>query len=138
MAVEESLPPVRFLLLRIVTVGGMYDWPRAEPPRGEACGGVEVGAGSFDRAELTRCSSFCIFPIRPRIWCSEPEEETPGVLCRYSWRPSVDRRLTDGVWRSLLIGIEGPRECRGGRDECVKGRGVAVEFDIERRDLMNG
>lgn len=129
---------MRFLLLRIVTVGGIYDWPRAEPPRGEACGGVEVGAGSFDRAELTRCSSFCIFPIRPRIWCREPEDETPWLLCGYSWRFNVDRRLTDGVGRSLLNGIEGARECRGGRDECVKGRGVAVDFDIESRDLITG
>ncbi len=32
---EALLPPVRFLLLRRVTVAGMYDWPRAEPLRGE-------------------------------------------------------------------------------------------------------
>lgn len=33
---EALLPPVRFLLLRMVTVAGMKDWPRAEPLRGDA------------------------------------------------------------------------------------------------------
>ena len=107
---EEPLPPVRFLLLRIVTVDGMYDWLRAEPLRGEARGGVEAGAGSFDFAECTRSSSFCIFPIRPRIWDSEPEDDMLGVFCKCSSRFKVVRRATDDMGRSLLIGIDGPRE----------------------------
>ena len=45
------LPPVRFLGLRIVTVAGTWLCPRMEPLRGDARGGVYVGAGSFDRAE---------------------------------------------------------------------------------------
>ena len=64
---EALLPPVRFLLLRTVTVAGMKDWPRAEPPRGDPCGGVEVGAGSFERADLRRCSRLVILVLRPRI-----------------------------------------------------------------------
>ena len=43
-------PEGRFLLLRTVTVFGMW-WPSALPLRGLARGGVLVGAGSFDRAE---------------------------------------------------------------------------------------
>jgi hypothetical protein len=58
---------VRFLLLRIVTLFGMW-CPNALPFRGLARGGVFVGAGSLDRAEYTRSSSFCILPISPRIW----------------------------------------------------------------------
>jgi hypothetical protein len=81
MAEEASLSPVRFRLLRMVIVGGMNDWLTAETLRGEARGGVVVGAGSLDLAELTRCSSFCIFPIRPRIWWSEPDAVRPGPCC---------------------------------------------------------
>lgn len=65
---EALLSMVRLRLLRIVIVGAMKDWLAAETLRGEARGGVVVGAGSLDLAELTRCSRFCIFPIRPRIW----------------------------------------------------------------------
>lgn len=55
------LPPVRFRL-RIVTLGGIYWCPRVEPVllRGDPRGGVLTGAGSFDLADCTRCSSFCI------------------------------------------------------------------------------
>ncbi len=70
---EPSLSMVRLRLLRMVIVGAIKDWLTAETLRGEARGGVVVGAGSLDLAELTRCSSFCIFPIRPRIWWSEPD-----------------------------------------------------------------
>lgn len=44
------LPPVRFLL-RIVTLGGMYEWLAVEELRGDARGGVWIGAGSFDLAD---------------------------------------------------------------------------------------
>jgi hypothetical protein len=57
----------RFLLLRNVTLLGMW-CPNALPFRGLARGGVFVGAGSLERAEYTRSSSFCILPISPRIW----------------------------------------------------------------------
>lgn len=36
-------------------------------PRGEARGGVGFGAGSLDRADCTRASSFCILAVRDRI-----------------------------------------------------------------------
>ena len=48
---EALLPMLRFLLLLTVTFDGMDDCPSAEPLRGEARGGVEAGAGSFDRTE---------------------------------------------------------------------------------------
>lgn len=63
-----TLPFDRFLLLRTVTDDGMNGWLIAELVRGDARGGVSTGAGSRDRADCTRSSSFCIFPIRPRIW----------------------------------------------------------------------
>jgi hypothetical protein len=44
------LPLARFLLL-IVTLEGMKLWPRAEPLRGDARGGVLIGAGNFDLAD---------------------------------------------------------------------------------------
>lgn len=46
--------------------------------------------------------------------------------------------MIDGVARPLVNGIEGPRECRGGRDVKFDGRGVTLEFVMERRDLGNG
>ena len=55
----------RFLLLRTVTLEGIL-WPRVLP-LGDTFGGVLVGAGNLERADCTRSSSFCIFPIRPRI-----------------------------------------------------------------------
>jgi hypothetical protein len=137
-ALAPSLPPVRFRLLRIVTVGGIYDWPTAEAFRGEARGGVEVGAGSLDRAELTRCSSFCIFPMRPRIWWSEPEAAVPGGSWGCSWCVVVVRRGIEGVERILLRGMDGRRECREVRDNCVIGRAVLVELVMESRDLETG
>ena len=60
------LPVVRFLLLRTVTEAGMV-WDMAAL-RGEAFGGVSVGAGSLDLAVWTRSSSFCILPRRLRRW----------------------------------------------------------------------
>ena len=62
---DALLPPLRFLLLRTVTFDGMEDCPSAEPLRGDARGGVEVGAGSFERTEWTRCSKLCILLINP-------------------------------------------------------------------------
>ncbi len=54
---EAVLPAVRFRL-RIVTVEGTAleaALPITEL-RGEACGGVAIGAGSFERADWTRAS----------------------------------------------------------------------------------
>ena len=65
---EEALePPIRFLLLRTVTVAGIKDCPTTGSLRGEARGGVDVGAGSFERADLSRSSRFVILVLRPRI-----------------------------------------------------------------------
>ena len=77
------LPPVRFFGLRTVTDAGMAWCPMADALRGDARGGVCTGAGSFDRADCTRCSSFCICPMRPRICRSEPDDgNAPG---RAAW-----------------------------------------------------
>ena len=69
-ATEELLavlPPVLFLLL-IVTLDGMKFCPKAEETfLGDARGGVLTGAGSFDLAEWTRCSSLCICAVRLRM-----------------------------------------------------------------------
>jgi len=92
---------LRLRLLRTVTVAGMVEgwWPSAEP-RGDARGGVLVGAGSFERTVWTRSSSFCIFPISPRIWYKEPERGIEGCS-----GPMLGR---DGM---RLLGADG-----GGRD----------------------
>ena len=99
---------VRFLELRTVMFDGIWDWLSADPDRGEALGGVDTGAGSLDRADCTRCSSFCIFPIRPRICVREVE------------LGNVDGSLFSVVLR--LAGVanpvaEGSRECLDARDE---------------------
>ncbi len=111
-AIEALLPPVRRLELRMVTVAGMYDWPKAELARGEARGGVLVGAGSLDLAELTRSSSFCILPIRPRIWWREPEEGSVESWLMLSERERVVRRGITGLERPVCARMEGPREWR--------------------------
>lgn len=75
---DALLPPLRFLLLRTVTVDGIEDWPRDEPLRGDARGGVEVGAGSFDLTECTLCSRLCILLMRPWRWYNDPDCTIPG------------------------------------------------------------
>ena len=47
----------------IVTEAGMALCPEAEGVRGDLRSGVSAGSLDF-----TRSSSFCIFPISPRIW----------------------------------------------------------------------
>lgn len=43
------------------------DDPKDDPARDDAREGDSDGGGSFDLADCTRSSSFCILPIRPRI-----------------------------------------------------------------------
>lgn len=63
------LPLFRFREpLRTVIDDGTEFWPKADGVRGDAPFGVSTGAGSLDRAECTLSSSFCILPMRPRIW----------------------------------------------------------------------
>ena len=62
------------------------------PPRGDARGGVVVGAGSLERAVCTRCSSFCIFPISPRIWWSE-RELVVGIRVDSGGPPKLGREV---------------------------------------------
>ena len=61
----EDIALVRFaVLLRIVIEDGMSS-PRAV--LGDPFGVVLLGAGSFDRAEWTLSSIFCILPMSPLI-----------------------------------------------------------------------
>jgi hypothetical protein len=112
---------------------------------------VLVGAGSFDLAEYTRSSSFCILPISPRIWYNEPDLGRPptefpptlglGPLSEDDGSGAVVR--IEGVARPLepvLADIEmlGPRECRGGRPWYRLGRGVVAgsyAIDAFRTDM---
>lgn len=56
-------------LRRSVTDDGMAEgWENPVGVRGDPPVGVATGAGSLERADCTRSSSFCTFPIRPRIW----------------------------------------------------------------------
>jgi len=102
------LPPVRFLL-RIVTLGGIYGI--AEAPRGEARGGVLIGAGSLERADCTRCSSRCICAVSVRICVSDVELGSPLVAGAFAFV----LRMRDGVafrLREELAENAGPLELR--------------------------
>ena len=46
--VALAFPEILLRELRTVTLPGMKDWLKAEPGRGDALGGVWVGAGSLD------------------------------------------------------------------------------------------
>lgn len=103
--------PDCFLLLRTVTLAGML-----VSPRGDARGGVFGGAGNFDLAECTLSSSFCIFPISPLIWYSEPARGTPSGCPACGLVALVVRRLNVGVDVVLPlcpIANDGPRICLG-------------------------
>lgn len=107
----KLLPLVRFLEdLRTVMLEGIGLCPDTEP-RGEVLLGVSTGAGSLDRADCTRSSNFCIFPMRPRIWYREPDRGSPADWEALN-RETLERDVTDGVDRPLLSGIEGARVCR--------------------------
>jgi hypothetical protein len=83
----------------------------AETFRGEDCGGVLTGAGSFDLADCTRCSSRCICAVRVRICVREVEFGNPRVGGAFAFV----FRMTDGVaflGREAGFGIAGPRELR--------------------------
>ena len=86
----------------------------AEPDRGDARGGVVVGAGSFERADWTRASSFCILPISPRIWYREPDRGVSVVVHVMLGLDDLEGsgvRSMDGVDRPPAgMGMEGPRE----------------------------
>lgn len=72
---DEAVDPVVRFLERTVTVDGTPVPLAAD--RGEARGGVCVGAGSLDRAEWTLASRRCICAVRVRICERELEA---GIL----------------------------------------------------------
>jgi hypothetical protein len=133
------LPVARFLL-RIVTLGGMKFEPMLDIVRGEALGGVLTGAGSFDLADCTLCSSRCIWAVSVRMCVRELEFGIPlvgGAL------PFVFR-MTDGVAflpREVLAGIDdpGPLELRKLEDWYIRpGLGVVLESAVGSFDLLFG
>lgn len=75
-----------------------------DPERGEPREDVSDGAGSRDLADCTRSSSFCILPIRPRIWNKDPDFGSPGardvVALVMLLRDDAD---IEGVERPLLL-----------------------------------
>lgn len=99
-----------------------------------------MGAGSLERAECTRSSSFCILPIKPRIWYREPDLGSPaaellpmlgrdGCCCPGT---ALGARMMDGVRRGPVGGPPagmpdtlGPRAWRG-RATKVPALGVAA------------
>ena len=75
--------------------------PGRDPGRGDPREDVSDGAGSRDLAVWTRSSSFCILPIRPRIWYRDPDFGRPDGR----WEVILDMLLrveTEGVDRPLL------------------------------------
>lgn len=77
-----------------------------DPERGDPREEVSDGAGSRDLADWTRSSSFCILPIRPRIWNSEPDLGSPGgrevLILVKLLRDEIDM---EGVGRLLALAL---------------------------------
>lgn len=93
-------------------------------PRGEARGGVGLGAGSLDRAFWTRASSFCILAVRDRIWDKEVDGTTPLAGVRAGGGLGAM-----GLFAVPARKVEFVAERVGGRDDAVDdnlGRGVTV------------
>lgn len=114
-----------FLLLRNVTDAGT--WPSsADPARGDALGLLADAGGNFDLTDCTRSSIFCMRPIRPLIWYSEPDL---GRASESDWRG-----LGGGGpmrWLPLVVDMladvtEGPLEWRGFVIAALLALGVAL------------
>jgi len=90
---------------------------------------VLTGAGSFDLADCTRCSSLCICAVRVRIWVRDVELGRPRVAGAFA----LAFRMTEGVaFLALeeLVGPVGPLEDRKVDDDegyRVVGLGVVLE-----------
>jgi hypothetical protein len=85
-----------------VTVDGTGLSPTTDPERGEPRDEVSEGAGSSDLADCTRSSSFCIFPIKPRIWYKDPDLGNPDVRGAFILVMLV-REATEGVERLAVL-----------------------------------
>jgi hypothetical protein len=98
-----------------------------------------TGAGSFDRADCTRCSRRCICAVRLLIWVSEVELGKPRVAGAFV----LVFRMTDGVavrFRVELIGgCAGPLELRRFVDTYrAEGFGVVLESPEGSCNLVFG
>jgi hypothetical protein len=91
---------------------------------------VLTGAGSFDLADCTRCSSLCICAVRVRIWVRDVELGRPRVAGAFA----LAFLMTEGVAflaREELVGAVGPLEFRKVDDDddgyLAVGFGVVLE-----------
>lgn len=104
---ELTLPPLTRRRERIVTVVGInvdVDDENVEGVRGVPLT-LSAGAGSRDRADWTLSSSFCILPMRPRIWYNDPDR---GMFADGSREP-FGREVVDPL---APRGMDGVRVCR--------------------------
>lgn len=104
----------RFLALRTVTLGDKLWLSRSNSGMGlgEALNGDALpGGGNFDRTECTRSSIFCILPIRPLIWYSEPDLARGSAGCRLCLGGGGPIRVLVPASELVADVIEGPREC---------------------------
>lgn len=81
-------------------------------PRGEARGGVGLGAGSFERAEWTRASRRCICAVRDRMWVNEVDGGSLFAVARVDGLEVVDRGA--GVLRDIEVFVA---DRVGGRED---------------------
>lgn len=131
---EDVVLPLGRLLLRLtVTDEGILS-PNAEPVRGDPRG--VPGAGSFDRAECTLCSIFCILPMSPLIWCSDSDRgNLSGALLGRAILGLLGGFIVPDIAVLVLDASEGPLVCRG-RPPLVPytdGRGVGPASGIKGR-----
>lgn len=98
----------RFMLRRTVTDEGMPSL-NPGPVRGDPRG--VPGAGSFDRAECTRSSIFCILPMRPLIWYKESERGSFSGALLARVLGLLGGFMVPETAVLLLEAKEGPLEC---------------------------
>jgi hypothetical protein len=99
---------------------------------------VLTGAGNFDLADCTRCSSLCICAVRLRMCVKDVEFGSPRVAGAFA----LAFRITDGVaFLALeeLVGAVGPLELRKFPDGYrVVGLGVVLESPEGSFNLLFG
>jgi hypothetical protein len=89
---------------------------------------VLTGAGSFDLADCTRRSSFCICAVRVRIWVRDVELGMPRVAGAFA----LAFRMTEGVaFLALeeLVGPVGPLELCTDDDNGYRAVGLGVVLE---------
>lgn len=80
---------------------GLPPFTEIDPEREEVREGESEGGGSLDFADWTLSSSFCILPMRPRIWYNEPD--LGSLVCGVSLL-NVGELLNEGKVMGRLVG----------------------------------